>query len=114
MKFNIEEVRFLRDNEVGRLATISKNGLPHVVPVCYIYRSESLWIATEYSIPCMGDENAPTKAQPNENKDTVVSRVIRRLTLTNKIRQLTFLALRMKDKTIPVWVSSILPSYLEF
>jgi len=48
MKFNTEEERFLKDNEVGRLATISKDGLPHVVPVCYIYRSGGLWIATDY------------------------------------------------------------------
>jgi len=48
MKFGIEEERFLRDNEVGRLATISENGLPHVVPVCYIYCSGTLWIATDY------------------------------------------------------------------
>ena len=48
MKFNIEEERFLKDNEVGRLATIDRDGLPHVVPVCYIYGSGSLWIATDY------------------------------------------------------------------
>ena len=44
----MEEERFLKDNEVGRLATISKDGLPHVVPVCYVYRSGGLWIATDY------------------------------------------------------------------
>jgi nitroimidazol reductase NimA-like FMN-containing flavoprotein (pyridoxamine 5'-phosphate oxidase superfamily) len=48
MKFTNEEERFLEDNEVGRLATISKDGLPHVVPVCYIYRSGDVWIATDY------------------------------------------------------------------
>jgi nitroimidazol reductase NimA-like FMN-containing flavoprotein (pyridoxamine 5'-phosphate oxidase superfamily) len=48
MKFHIEEERLLKDNEVGRLATISEDGLPHVVPVCYIYRSGGLWIATDY------------------------------------------------------------------
>ena len=48
MKFNNEEERFLRDNEVGRLATICPDGLPHVVPVCYIYRSGDLWVATDY------------------------------------------------------------------
>jgi nitroimidazol reductase NimA-like FMN-containing flavoprotein (pyridoxamine 5'-phosphate oxidase superfamily) len=48
MKFNTEEERFLKDNEVGRLATICADGMPHVVPVCYIYRSGSLWIATDY------------------------------------------------------------------
>lgn len=48
MRFNLEEDRFLSDNEVGRLATIDKDGLPHVVPVCYVYRSGGLWIATDY------------------------------------------------------------------
>ena len=48
MKFNAEQERFLKDNEVGRLATIDKDGLPHVVPVCYIYRLGALWIATDY------------------------------------------------------------------
>ena len=48
MRFNAEEERFLKDNEVGRLATISKDGLPHVVPVCYMYRSGDLWVATDY------------------------------------------------------------------
>lgn len=48
VRFNIEEERFLRDNEVGRLATICADGLPHVVPVCYIYRSGGLWMATDY------------------------------------------------------------------
>jgi nitroimidazol reductase NimA-like FMN-containing flavoprotein (pyridoxamine 5'-phosphate oxidase superfamily) len=48
MKFSAEQERFLKDNEVGRLATIGKDGLPHVVPVCYMYRSGELWIATDY------------------------------------------------------------------
>ena len=48
MKFNSEEERFLKDNEVGRLATICPDGTPHVVPVCYIYRSGVLWVATDY------------------------------------------------------------------
>lgn len=48
MRFNNDEERFLKENEVGRLATICTNGLPHVVPVCYIYRSGDLWVATDY------------------------------------------------------------------
>jgi nitroimidazol reductase NimA-like FMN-containing flavoprotein (pyridoxamine 5'-phosphate oxidase superfamily) len=48
VRFNVEEERFLRDNEVGRLATICVDGLPHLVPVCYIYRSGGLWVATDY------------------------------------------------------------------
>jgi pyridoxine/pyridoxamine 5'-phosphate oxidase len=48
MRFNTEEERFLKDNEIGRLATVCQDGLPHVIPVCYIYRSGCLWIATDY------------------------------------------------------------------
>lgn len=48
MKFAREEERFLEENEVGRLATICPDGMPHVVPVCYIYRSGALWVAVDY------------------------------------------------------------------
>jgi len=48
MKFSNEDERFLEDNEVGRLATICPDGMPHVVPVCYIYRSGGLWVAVDY------------------------------------------------------------------
>jgi len=48
MKFGREEERFLQENEVGRLATICPDGMPQVVPVCYIYRSGGLWVAVDY------------------------------------------------------------------
>jgi len=48
LKFSHEEERILEDNEVGRFATIGKDGLPHVVPVCYIFQRGSLWVATDY------------------------------------------------------------------
>jgi len=48
MKFSSEEERFLEENEVGRLATICPDGMPHVVPVCYIHRSGGLWVAVDY------------------------------------------------------------------
>lgn len=48
MKFSREEERFLEENEVGRLATICPDGMPHVVPVCYNYRSGGLWVAVDY------------------------------------------------------------------
>jgi uncharacterized protein len=35
-------------NELGRLATVSPDGTPHVVPVCYIYRGSSFLVATDY------------------------------------------------------------------
>ena len=48
MEFGSVEERFLRDNEVARLATVGPDRLPHVVPVCYIYSSGALWVATDY------------------------------------------------------------------
>ena len=40
ISFSEEELKFILINEVCRLATVSKDGKPHVVPVCYIYASE--------------------------------------------------------------------------
>ncbi len=48
MEFNTGEERFLRDNEVARLATVGPDGLPHIVPVCYVYNPGALWVATDY------------------------------------------------------------------
>jgi nitroimidazol reductase NimA-like FMN-containing flavoprotein (pyridoxamine 5'-phosphate oxidase superfamily) len=49
VKFSKPEERFLERNELGRLATISPNGMPHVVPVSYIYEAGNLLIATDYA-----------------------------------------------------------------
>ena len=48
MRFSNAEKRFLRDNEVGKLATIGPDKIPHVVPVCYVYNAEGFWVATDY------------------------------------------------------------------
>jgi len=48
LKFNAGEERFLEENEVGRFATMTKDGFPHVVPVSYIYHCGAFWIATDY------------------------------------------------------------------
>ena len=42
------EERFLRSNEIGRLATISSNGTPHVVPVSYLFTDNAFLIAVDY------------------------------------------------------------------
>jgi nitroimidazol reductase NimA-like FMN-containing flavoprotein (pyridoxamine 5'-phosphate oxidase superfamily) len=42
------EERFFRRHEVARLATIGPKGLPHIVPVCYVYHSGAFWVATDY------------------------------------------------------------------
>ena len=48
MTFTKTEVRFLRSNEIGRLATISSNGTPHVVPVSYLFKDDAFLIAVDY------------------------------------------------------------------
>jgi len=49
MRFSNAEKRFIQHNEVGKLATVSPDGIPHVVPVCYIYNAERFWVATDYA-----------------------------------------------------------------
>lgn len=46
--FSQEEREFLEKNEVGRLATSSKKGEPHVTPVCYIMMKDNFYIFTDY------------------------------------------------------------------
>jgi nitroimidazol reductase NimA-like FMN-containing flavoprotein (pyridoxamine 5'-phosphate oxidase superfamily) len=48
MMFTISESRFLDANELGRLATTTPHGAPHVVPVCYVYDKGNLWVAVDY------------------------------------------------------------------
>ena len=48
LKFSRAEKHFLGENEVGRLATVGPDDMPHVVPVCYLYTSGDLWVATDY------------------------------------------------------------------
>ena len=49
VEFSKSEERFLRMNELGRVATVSTDGTPHVVPVCYIYQAGKLLVATDYA-----------------------------------------------------------------
>ena len=48
MRFSRAELGFLKKNEVCRLATVSSTGAPHVVPVCFIFHEDFLYIATDY------------------------------------------------------------------
>jgi nitroimidazol reductase NimA-like FMN-containing flavoprotein (pyridoxamine 5'-phosphate oxidase superfamily) len=43
-----KEREFLEKNEVCRLATSDRSGVPHVVPVCYIFHRGAVYIATDY------------------------------------------------------------------
>ncbi|HXM57388.1 MAG TPA: PPOX class F420-dependent oxidoreductase [Candidatus Dormibacteraeota bacterium] len=38
--FTAEEARYLEERELGRLATVGRGGLPHVVPVSYLLNRE--------------------------------------------------------------------------
>ncbi|HKU83921.1 MAG TPA: pyridoxamine 5'-phosphate oxidase family protein [Candidatus Nitrosocosmicus sp.] len=42
------EIKFMRENELCRLATSFKDK-PHVVPVSYIYQDNFLYISTDYN-----------------------------------------------------------------
>ena len=46
--FTHAEQRFLKSNEIGRLATISSDGTPHVVPVSYLFNDGAFLIAVDY------------------------------------------------------------------
>lgn len=48
MEFTVPEKRFIKDHEIGRLATVGPDRIPHVVPVCYVYDSGAFWVATDY------------------------------------------------------------------
>ena len=47
-KFSPIEQRYLNEHYVGRLATATKNGIPHVAAVCYASDEELLYIDTDY------------------------------------------------------------------
>lgn len=49
IKFSRLEIQFLADNEVCRVATVSPENIPHVVPVCYIFLDNLFFFATDYN-----------------------------------------------------------------
>jgi PPOX class F420-dependent enzyme/OxyR family protein len=46
--FSQKESEFLRKQQVGRLATVSRDQFPHVTPLCYATDGERLYLATAY------------------------------------------------------------------
>ncbi len=48
VEFSRLETKFLEQNEICRLATSSKNGLLHIVPVSYIYHEGLVYVVTDY------------------------------------------------------------------
>ncbi len=48
VKFSEKESRFLEQNELCRLATASKNGELHIVPVSYVWNDGLVYVVTDY------------------------------------------------------------------
>lgn len=46
IEISIEASEFLSGKLIGRLATASTNGQPHVVPVWFLWENEALWISS--------------------------------------------------------------------
>jgi len=47
IKFNIKEIKFLKELEEARIAT-SHDNIPHVKPVSFVFEDNSIVIATDY------------------------------------------------------------------
>jgi PPOX class probable F420-dependent enzyme len=45
--FTDGEKRFLKANELCRMATVSEDGSPHLVPVCYIFKDDAFYIVSD-------------------------------------------------------------------
>jgi len=50
-----KQLGFLRGHELCRLATASKDGLPHVVPVIYALDGEDVIVAVDYGTKKLGN-----------------------------------------------------------
>ncbi len=44
---NPDQKRFVDSHRVARLATVSPNGEPHVIPVCFVLAEESVYITID-------------------------------------------------------------------
>ena len=81
-----KELKFLKDHEVCRLATASRDAKPHVVPVIYALDGEDVVIAIDYgtkklknlsenkSVALFVDEYHPNKAVMIEGECEILER----------------------------------------
>lgn len=81
-----KEIQFLRDHELCRFATASKDGMPHVVPVIYALDGENVIIAIDYGtkklanlrenlqVALVVDEYRPNKAVMIQGKCEIFER----------------------------------------
>ncbi len=59
----MKQDRFLKSQKILRLATIDKKGIPHIVPVWYLYKDGIFYVGT----------NTSTKKAKNVKKNSKVS-----------------------------------------
>jgi nitroimidazol reductase NimA-like FMN-containing flavoprotein (pyridoxamine 5'-phosphate oxidase superfamily) len=61
-KLSKEQVKFLKSQDVGRLATASKDAMPHVVPIIYALDGDAFVIAIDYKTKKLANLRANPKA----------------------------------------------------
>ena len=83
---NPRQLKFLREHEVCRLATASKDAKPHVVPVIYALDGEDIIVAIDYgtkklknlkenrNVALVVDEYRPNKAVMVEGECDILER----------------------------------------
>lgn len=47
VEFRRSELSFLEKMELCRLATVDREGRPHVVPICYVFRDGAFYMVTD-------------------------------------------------------------------
>jgi PPOX class probable F420-dependent enzyme len=70
---NVEQHNFLARQRVAHLATADRNGIPHVIPICYAVAEDNLYIAIDEK-PKRRDQ--PLKRLRNITENPAVSVIV--------------------------------------
>ena len=61
-KLTKSDMDFVKSQDVGRVATVDKNGMPHSVPVCPVLDGGKIYFATELNASKVKNIEATSKA----------------------------------------------------